>query len=67
MIINLFVILRRKVREGRLRVIRSSEYNDVKGMREESGVKKVDQFLRNLYVRERTLYLFLSFILNERF
>jgi len=33
------------VREGRLRVIREEEYNDVKGMKEESGGKKVDQTL----------------------
>jgi len=33
------------VGEGRLRVIREkTEYNDVKGMKEESGGKKVEQF-----------------------
>jgi len=33
------------VREGRLKVIREkTEYNDVKGMKEDSGGKKVDQF-----------------------
>jgi len=39
-------MLRREVREGRLRVIREdqTEYNDLKGMKEESGGKKVDQF-----------------------
>jgi len=36
--------------------------NDVKEMKEESIGKKVDQFLRGLYVKERTLYLILSFI-----
>jgi len=35
------------VREGRLRAIREEdEYNDVKGMKEESGGKKVDHFER---------------------
>jgi len=33
------------VRDGQLRVIeRKTEYNDGKGMKEESGGKKVDQF-----------------------
>jgi len=32
----------------------------VKGLKEERGVMKVDQFLR-----ERTMYLILSFILNQ--
>jgi len=38
----------------------------VKEMKEESGGKKVDQFLRDLYVTEieRTLYLMISFILS---
>jgi len=45
MIIDIFAILRREVREGRLRVIREDrEYNYVKGMKEESGGKKVHQF-----------------------
>jgi len=39
-------------------------YNDVKGMKEESGGRKVDQF-RDLCVRERTLYLILLFILSQ--
>jgi len=44
-------------------VIREEDQvNDVEGMREESGGKKV---LRDLYVRERTLYLILSFILSQ--
>jgi len=42
MIVYQFAILRQEVRERRLRVIR--EYNDLKRMKEESGVKKVDQF-----------------------
>jgi len=38
-------IIRREVREGRLRVIKEkTEYNDVKGMKEESEGKKVYQF-----------------------
>jgi len=44
MIIKSFVILRREVRERRLREEKKTEYNDVKGMKEESGGKKVDQF-----------------------
>jgi len=35
----------------------------MKGMKEESGGKKVDQLLRDLYARERTLLLIPSFIL----
>jgi len=34
------------------------------GMKEESGGKKIDQFL-DLYVRVRNLYLILSFILSQ--
>jgi len=37
----------------------------VKGMKEDSGGKKVNQFLRDLYVRERILNLILSFILSQ--
>jgi len=50
---------------GRRRVRRNTEYNDVKGMKKESGGKKVDQFWGDLYVRKRTLYSLLSFILNQ--
>jgi len=40
-----YAILRREVREGRLRVIREEDrVQYVKGMKEESGGKKVDQF-----------------------
>jgi len=39
--VNLFAILRREVREGRLRVMREEDDNDVNGMKEESGGKKV--------------------------
>jgi len=43
-------------------VIRNkTEYNDVKGMKEESGGKKVDQFLRDFYVMD----LIHSFILSQ--
>jgi len=38
--------------------------NDVKGMKEKSGGKKVDQFWET-YMWERTLYLILSFILSQ--
>jgi len=42
---DLFAILRREVSEGRLRVMREEgRVNDVKGMKEESRGKKVDQF-----------------------
>jgi len=37
----------------------------VQGIKEESGGKKVDDSLRDLYVRERTLYLIFSFILSQ--
>jgi len=37
----------------------------MKGIREESRGKKVDQFLTKLYVTEKTLYLILSFILSQ--
>jgi len=40
-----FAVLRREVRAGRLRVIREDRVcNDGKGITEESGGKKVDQF-----------------------
>jgi len=42
---DLFAILRREVREGRLRVIRDEDrVQRMKGMKEENGGKKVDQF-----------------------
>jgi len=37
----------------------------VKGMKEKSGGKKVDQFESFLCDREKILYLILSFILNQ--
>jgi len=37
----------------------------VKGAKEESGGKKVDQFERFRAICERTLYLIISFILSQ--
>jgi len=34
-------------------------------MKEENGGKKVDQFERIICERERTLYLIISFVLNQ--
>jgi len=63
---DLFVILRREVREGRLQ--KKTEYNDVKGMKEEGGRKRLtsfERFVGNSTARVRTLYSILSFILNQ--
>jgi len=40
-----FAILRRELREGRLRVRREDRVQRCEGMKEENGYKKVDQFV----------------------
>jgi len=54
------------VRAGQLSVVREEDqvYNDVKGVKEKSEGKKVNQFLE-IYICERDLYLILSFILSQ--